>query len=207
MSFREILYKWIVIADAAEHSDLRSQIAGNGNCLIAYTYCDHEKGISAMTQHSAAAGKAGVISGLQPIHRNSCSVIRYSDFKKYNLFILSKKQSLDLNLPASPGFLAEFFNEEYHDNRGYFELDPFRVEGFPDDLFVKLPSSQAADSENIPGIRIRLEKVFKETGEMEGLVISSNSDSDLRAGQKVGLVYRQNAEGFPSLTLKTSDLI
>lgn len=149
-SFRDILYKWVVIKDWKQYPDLKYLLKDyNFSHLFGFIYIDHECGLT-LDVIKVFNGKDGKISSFANLREVGLRTLtRYESFSNYEFKILTEKQVKEYSLPEQNKIIEIYSSIEYEKMRAREGLDPFRSDAYPDDIQVLLFSINDLQPEQV----------------------------------------------------------
>lgn len=171
---RFILNKWIYAKDSV---GIIPALAGRtrellqGDSFIGFVYADHEAGIS-MKLHALC-----MMDDTQEIRITYDKVqsiagvtFRYDVLNLPYYHVIPKEKVTALHLPEEPEWLHFYEDKNLAVLRAMTDIDPFRADGFFDDVQVLLFYGEQQD---VPELMwVRLERYLPETRSFQGILLN-----------------------------------
>jgi hypothetical protein len=202
--FRNLLYKWVVIKHWQQYSDFKVLLKDfKLPHLFGFIYIDHECGLT-LDVIRVFSEKSSTIASFENLRETGLRAIsRYESFIDHKFEILSGKDIERYNLPDQSDIIEIYSSPEYEKLRAREGLDPFRSEGFPDDIKVFLFPLIDLKPEQV---WCRLEKMRGENqyNVYEGILLNQPyQDFKVNMNETVEVIFSQTPYGT-HMVCKTS---
>ncbi|MCX6690754.1 MAG: hypothetical protein NTW33_01560 [Methanoregula sp.] len=196
---RAIVNSWVLTQDFVPYIQaLRErfpEIPAETNAGIGYVYIDHDAGISMKVECLCTIrSRKDPIAAILPLDDLASLKLRYSALKNLTLYQFSPGQIEDLGLRAIPDWLKFYETPELTLIRELVWLDPFRANGFFDDVMVALPGIGG----NVPELLwVRLMRYFKDIDRFHGTLLNEPfRDYGIHRNDIIEVQVARNPEGI-----------
>jgi len=171
---RTLIYSWVLVSDFGSYvKTLNATVTGipaDADTGVGYIYIDHDCGISMVMEYFGTKNGGELCRTSLVSLDNLISLrFRYSSLKLLNLKQLTPEEATGLGLPTIPDRIHFYSTPDLKTIRELEWFDPFRANGFFDDVMAFLPRL----GENVPElVWVRLTRYLGVTDRFLGYLLN-----------------------------------